>query len=243
MSDDHRKNVVRTFDQLWDDFQQMPKWDRLSQTILDVLKRELGSVAGLTVLEAGSGTGRISFELGAVGADVWLLDASPKAMELSQRLFRDHQRKGSFILGSIFDLPFDSGYFDVVWNAGVLEHFLEAGQVLALCEMLRVCKDGGIVITINPYRYSICYRIGKWYMEKHKLWKVGYEQPIGSLRRVARMAGVSVSREYPCGFADSIDFLPNVRGAWRAVRFLRRMEKSFRFLQRFGYLLVTVLRK
>ena len=49
------------------------EWDSLSGLIFNVIEKEAKDINGLNILEAGSGTGRISMRLAQRGANVTLL--------------------------------------------------------------------------------------------------------------------------------------------------------------------------
>lgn len=82
------------------------------------------------VLEVGAGTGKLQ----DIVDDYVGLDLSHTA----RRFFHK-----PFVQGSATELPFRDGEFDVIWTINVLEHVPE--PELALVEMRRVLKDGGIL--------------------------------------------------------------------------------------------------
>ncbi len=232
------------------------EWDYLSQVILQVLEEEIGHVAGKKIAEAGSGTGRISFQLAKKDAKITLIDYGVEALQLSRSMFAAGGSSGDYVLADISDLPFCEGSFDVVWNAGVLEHNLYDKQGEILRSLIRLCKDGGIIITLNPYSKSPAYRAGKWMLEHLRRWPFGEEYPIRSIRDVARDQDLSLVREYPIGFVvslvESYKFLPkklSAAGVFQRlsdffVRNAHRLTQIDRFLSRTvgGYLIVSVIR-
>ena len=50
--------------------------------------------------------------------------------------------------------------------------------------MLRVCKSHGKVIILVPYSKAVLYRIGKWIREKLKIWNVGQEMPLKTMKHL-----------------------------------------------------------
>jgi 2-polyprenyl-3-methyl-5-hydroxy-6-metoxy-1,4-benzoquinol methylase len=148
---------------------------------LGILKRVLGDLRGLTVLDAGSGTGLNSLALAARGARVTLLDIAPQALAIAKTYYDEQGLEATLVSGSIFALPFEDETFDVVWNTGVIEHFEPAERRLAVHEMLRVMKRDGTLITINPNARARIYRFAKEWAERHGRWDVGFELPIDTL--------------------------------------------------------------
>ena len=243
----------------WQGQTHMPAWDYTSQIVLEVLRASIGSITDTAVLETGCGTGRISLALARAGARVSCIDISPEAAALAKRLFGEAGVPIQVSVASLFELPFPSGRFDVVWNAGVLEHFSEPERADALRELLRVVKPGGLVITLNPYRFAGLYRLGKWLAERAGKWPYGHEDPVATLTAASAGLPCRASKEYSTGFyvilIESLRvsrlFLPLVRGLRAGFVWLHRsrlggfLRWTDRVLCRLfgGYLLVSVFRK
>jgi SAM-dependent methyltransferase len=113
---------------------------KLAAMELEAVHSLLGETTTGTVLDLGSGTGRISAAFEQWGFDVTSTDAS-EAMRtiLQERFGREaiHACMGEA-------LPFDDDSFDVVVSIRVLKYV--QNWEFALCEMQRVCKPGGVVI-------------------------------------------------------------------------------------------------
>jgi len=101
--------------------------------------------AGAAILEAGCGTGLILKELApharaAVGIDI------------SQGMLAQARRRGLDVVhGSVTDLPFTDGHFDLCYSFKVLAHVERIERALA--EMARVVRPGGHLVAefYNPY--------------------------------------------------------------------------------------------
>jgi ubiquinone/menaquinone biosynthesis C-methylase UbiE len=174
----------------------------LTRSVCSVLVRESGCrVAGKRMLEAGCGTSNIAVELASDGALCYQFDISPTALDISRETFAKRGSRGFLVRGDLFSLPFEDKSLDIVWNVGVLEHLTPELQDRALSEMLRVCKVGGKVVTLNPYARGYIYCLGKWLAEKTGRWPLGYEVPILTLApNLKRVAPDSVVREFSFGF-------------------------------------------
>jgi ubiquinone/menaquinone biosynthesis C-methylase UbiE len=106
------------------------------------------AVAGREVLDAGCGVGygaEILAEAGA--ARIVGLDVSPEAVQ-DATLRADSI--GEFVLGDLERLPFAPRSFDVVVCFEVIEHVRR--RELALDELRRVLRSGGVLIVSSPNR-------------------------------------------------------------------------------------------
>jgi ubiquinone/menaquinone biosynthesis C-methylase UbiE len=135
-------------------------------------------IRGKTILETGSGTGRISLRLAREGAEVLLLDISRDIIKFSKKIFKDSRSEGVFIVGDIFHLPFRSNTLDIVWNSGVLEHYTRTEQRKVFDEAMRVLKIGGSLIIIVPNSEALIYNLFRKLDVKLRRWRFGYEEPI-----------------------------------------------------------------
>lgn len=232
-------------------------WDYLSQVVLQAVNGAIGDPRGKDIAEGGSGSGRISLYFARAGANVTLIDYGREALILSRGLFATEASAGQFVQADIFKMPFTDGSFDVVWNAGVFEHYPYSEQGEVLYSLLRICRDNGLVVTLNPFRGSIPYVAGKWVLNAIGRWPFGRELPIRSIRDVAPDPQMEVVDEYSIGFivtiVEAYKFLPAsdfwgrvfspltrlfVRAGPRLCRLDRWLSKLFG-----GYLLVSVVRK
>jgi SAM-dependent methyltransferase len=169
--------------------------DPLSEDIAKVVLPLLPKPGGTRVMEAGSGKGMISALLAERGYDVTLLDTSHEALEIGRQVFRIRQCGFRAIQGSLFAIPVPDGFYDVIWNAGVLEHFYFHEQVEAIRELVRALKPGGLLITLNPSARGWVYRAGKAVAELRGTWAVGQEFPVRTLRKHCLSLNLSLLEE------------------------------------------------
>lgn len=221
-----------------------PGYDVSSREIFKHLRAAAGPCAGKKTLECGSGTGKISALIARDGGAAHLLDYAPRALELSKQFFAAQKLRGSFTEASIFSIPFSDGSFDIVWNAGVLEHFPFEQQCAAMREMKRVCADGGLVMAINPFSRGYIYRLGKWFAERQGRWPYGDEFPMPTIRPLADAAGMTIVNEYSFGFHLQLNFLQYVpAGSFVRTVLTHLLSESRGHKLANGYLLMSVLRK
>ncbi|MEY6549888.1 methyltransferase domain-containing protein [Bacillus cereus] len=234
------------WDNLWKN-NQYSDWDEGAQTVYEVLAKEIQSFQNKKILEAGSGTGRISLRLAMEGANTTLVDFSEVAIKQAKERFSTSNIDADFIVSDIMNMAsIPDNTYDVVWNAGVLEHFDIAQQLQVLQEMKRILKPNGLLITINPNANCITYQIGKWFMERTERWAFGQELPIYTLQEVCKEAKIEFINEYSVGFRQSLDFLDaipnstNTRLAFETWYDALPIEKQQEVN---GYLLVSICRK
>jgi ubiquinone/menaquinone biosynthesis C-methylase UbiE len=102
-------------------------------------------VPGARVLEAGCGTGLILKEVAPLAKRAVGLDLSPGMLQQAR------SRGLQVVHGSVTDLPFPDGEFDLAYSFKVLAHVEKIERALA--EMARVVRPGGHVIAefYNPW--------------------------------------------------------------------------------------------
>ncbi len=100
---------------------------------------------GLDLLDVGSGPGTITADLAGLVAPgrVTALEASDAALALTHGELERRGVTARLVVGDVHDLPFPDASFDVVHAHQVLQHVSD--PVLALREMRRVCRPGGVV--------------------------------------------------------------------------------------------------
>lgn len=153
------------------------------------------------ILEAGSEIGVTSFLLKS--KNKYLLDLNNQAIEISKKLAEGigEKDKCNFIVGDMFNTEFENNYFDVVFNAGVLEHFDQDEIVLALKEYKRICKKGGKIIIGLPNHYCKVYRSAYLLgimMDRLgiKTWPYPKEYKYFDLKKSIEAAGLSLNRRF-----------------------------------------------
>lgn len=206
-----RSDVTSAWHCYWHQRRDVPVvMEPLSKEAFECLSSLVHLHCGIRCLEAGSGI--ISAELARCGADVVLIDLVWVAAAVARGTLRDRQAPGKVITGDLFALPFQDDVFDVVWNAGAVEHFRWRDQTGALREMARVSCRGGLVASFNPNQNATVYRTGKWWSQRSGRWPYGPEYPIANLAHQGRAAGLRPLRELSiCPFAQLLcaDYLPH----------------------------------
>jgi SAM-dependent methyltransferase len=113
--------------------------------------------AGCDVLDAGCGIATDGLQFARAGARYTGLDGQSAALELARRRFGLAGVSGSFVQGSVTDLPFADNSFDLVYSHGVIHHVVETER--AVDEFYRVLRPGGSVLVMVYHRNSLNYYI------------------------------------------------------------------------------------
>src|SRR4051794_30369962 len=108
------------------------------------------------VLEAGCGIGTDGVRFARAGARYTGIDFSATALALARRRFGEQRVGGTLLEGSITELPFGDGSFDLVYSNGVIHHVPDAARAVA--ELRRVLRPGGEVVAMVYHRRSLNYR-------------------------------------------------------------------------------------
>jgi SAM-dependent methyltransferase len=120
------------------------------------------------IIEVGCGTGQTL--KGFLWHDTVGFDTSLPALKLAKQNCDDQ------VQGDIFFLPFKDNSFDLVYNSGVIEHFPEPTNIIAVKMMTQITKPGGNVIVIVPNSLCLWYRIGKFVATLFGKFEFGYEE-------------------------------------------------------------------
>jgi 2-polyprenyl-6-hydroxyphenyl methylase/3-demethylubiquinone-9 3-methyltransferase len=120
-----------------------------------VLARRFGAgMAGLRVLDIGSGGGFLAEEFAALGCRVTGVDPSPVSIEAARAHAAGRGLRIDYRVGAGEELPVPDTAFDVACCCDVLEHVSDVDRVIT--ETARVLEPGGLYLfdTINRTRTS-----------------------------------------------------------------------------------------
>jgi len=177
---------------------------------------EYDQFEGKRVLEVGCGNAYTLGKYAEHGAEVYGLDITKTAIELSQRRFEYQGLNGDFRVGNAEDLPYEAEYFDCICSMGVLHHVPDTER--AVSEIFRCLKPGGRLIVMFYHRNSLLYRIA---------------MPIKGL-----LTGKSLQQ-----LVNEVDGVGNPKGDVYSKRELRDLLYSFRDIEMFaGLLQPSILR-
>jgi SAM-dependent methyltransferase len=179
------------WERFWEESQDIQDVYDTGGRVVDALLTHL-QPRGARVLEVGAGSGRDSIALRELGAEVWVVDYTPKALQLIGAQRSSGMRR---VCGNAFQLPFGDGSFDAVFHQGLLEHFRKPIDLLR--ENARVLRSGGVLLVDVPQRWHYYTPL------KHALiavdrWFAGWETEfsIGELRGMLQNVGLRSVHEY-----------------------------------------------
>ncbi|MFL5328630.1 MAG: glycosyltransferase [Gemmataceae bacterium] len=165
--------------------------------------------SGGATLEAGCGAGWQSLALARTGVfRVNVMDFSPAALDLTRRMFAREGLSATYHEDDIFHTG--SPDFDLVFNAGVLEHYTFDEQVSILRAM--GSRSRRFVLILVPNR--LCYWYWLWRLQTSAAgqWPFGTETPVVDLSAVFEAAGIQFLGETFVGRSWSEDFINNIAG-------------------------------
>lgn len=114
---------------------------------------------GKSVLDLGCGSGRWSYGLAALGANVTAVDINESALNATRNsLSKFDKVRIRYIKSSVEDLPTvldSSEKFDLVWSWGVLHHCNNFNQ--SFNNAMNYVKDGGLIYLYLYGRESVPY--------------------------------------------------------------------------------------
>jgi SAM-dependent methyltransferase len=121
-------------------------WYRGRRSVLDRVIADLRLPARAQILDAGCGSGRNMIELASHGTVTGV-----ELSATSARLARE-RGAGEVIEGSVLEMPFEAGMFDLAASLDVIEHLED--DLAALRELRRVVKPGGeLLVTVPAYQW------------------------------------------------------------------------------------------
>lgn len=182
-------------------------------------------VKGKKILEIGVGMGGDSIHFGSKGAQVFALDFTDEALAGVTRNAKKQHVKIRTVKADAHHIPFDDGYFDVVFHQGFLEHFTDPGVLLA--EQVRVLKKGGFLAVDVPQRYTT-YTLKKHLSMARGTWFAGWEREfsIRELIGIMKKNGLEIVKTYGWGYYGKLGTLRNLKlGDWYS-RIWDVIEKS-----------------
>ena len=138
MDRDYELQTHRAEDRHW--------WYRGRRTVLENVIAGLRLPARARILDAGAGSGRNMVELVRHGT-VTAIELSSTSVCVARA-----RGVGEVVEGSVLDMPFESGSFDLAASLDVIEHLED--DLGALRELRRVVTPGGcLLVTVPAYQW------------------------------------------------------------------------------------------
>ena len=148
--------------------------------------------AGERILDLGCGRGEVVLAALRAGCEVWGLDFSPAAVELTRTTVQANEPAAESRLHVLAcdaaEMDFDSGMFDCVLTSDFVEHILPERLGLIVDRVHRSLKQGGrfIVHTSPTVGYM---RFGQYVARMLELLRGAPRQPILSFKHELEVGG------------------------------------------------------
>jgi len=119
--------------------------------------RQLDRPRGARILDVGSPKDLAIMLARHRGYEIVATDILPEAIDLSRRYAKAQGLDGrgpGRVHSEVQDgraLPYPDGSFDAAYSVSVLEHIPYRGDSVAIAELLRVVRPGGLVVVTVPY--------------------------------------------------------------------------------------------
>ncbi|HKQ75504.1 MAG TPA: glycosyltransferase [Blastocatellia bacterium] len=217
-------NIIASEQEKWDNYyaslplDDAPLSDEedVSQSFNDELVERISELVptGGSILEAGCGGGWQSLALARSGKfRVTLMDFSREALRHAERLFEREQATADFILGDVFTRG-EPG-FDLVFNAGVLEHYTLKEQAAFLQGM--ASRSRNFILALAPNQ--LCYWYWIWRVQKtgEGRWPFGKETPLADFSKAFKTAGIQFLGQMFMGKTWTESFISSLSGLDREL--------------------------
>lgn len=169
--------------------------------------------------------------------DRTVIDINKRAITLVQDAASHLNMKITALVCDMFEMPLADAEFDIVFNAGVIEHFSKEDRVRAITEYSRIMRNDGLMIIAFPNHYCPPYRFAYWTMRLLGIWRFPSEYKIFDLAEEAKNSGLRVIERRTLSrgtIFNWLNFLPPAKGLFQLLD---------RFFNYEGYLTVVVLSK
>ena len=103
------------------------------------------------ILHAGCGSGMVDTDINNF-ISIYAVDISKEALLLYEK---NNKGRCKIMHGDIKNMHFENGYFDGIYNLGVMEHFEKKEIIAILNEFNRVLKEKGKIILFWPPEYGL----------------------------------------------------------------------------------------
>jgi len=144
-------NTAQNWNSFWDKSQNtQASWSK--RRILSVLDGHLNS--GMTILDAGCGSGFFSEYFCDKGLNVTALDYSENALNLTKKRTLN---RAQIVKADMLDQNFGAHLnqqFDLIFSDGLFEHFSNVDQNIIMQNLKSVLAEGGYLITFVPNLFS-----------------------------------------------------------------------------------------
>jgi len=127
--------------------------DRLDLVVKEAARRCV--LNGKRVLDIGISDGYTIGRLCQLRATVYGIDISEVAIRVCVEKLRDRNLGAVLEQGDLRKIPFDDGYFDIIFACEILEHMEGENLNSALAEVRRCLRVNGFFLATTPYKEDL----------------------------------------------------------------------------------------
>jgi SAM-dependent methyltransferase len=148
---------------------------------------------GRTLLDVGCSWGRWSIAAARKGYDAVGIDPSLGAVMAARRAARALGMNTRYVVGDARFLPFRDACFDAVFSYSVLQHMAQDDVRLALAQVARVLKPGGLskIQMASAFGVRSLYHLARRRFRPPRSFDVRYWRPAELRREFGRLIGAS----------------------------------------------------
>lgn len=210
-------------------------WDVVDRDACEIVVNRLAGKKEISVLEAGCGSGKTTFQLANFIRInlLYLMDISDKALSFAKSIENSKLKgKVKYAQGDIFNMKFDIN-FDLVWNIGLIEHYSEEEIEKIVRNMYNAVNDDGVMIIGIPNRRSIAVLkaalLGSVFGKFFLFWAPGYRNDSEILygeKKIKKIIKKVTNKEAEIGYAGSFLWV----GCFRSlIKFFDKKFKKSKF--------------
>lgn len=144
----------------------------LYEEIHNVFKK-IGLKEEDNLIELGSGSGHLSYQLARQGYHVTLLDFSKVALEKAKKLYDTNEVVAEYIQADLRESINTSKEYKIAWNSGVLEHFNDDELVKIIKNIMDIKSE--YYVFIMPNILSLPYLLYRYRQIADNNWAYGKE--------------------------------------------------------------------
>ena len=198
-----------------------------------VIEKYCQNISNPSVIEIGSSFGTTTAILPTTFKKT-LVDFSANTLDKAQQLFNALGQEVTLLTLNILDSNQPKYEYDIVFSAGLLEHFTLTERRKAITNMFRSTKNGGVMIIAIPNHYSLPYRIGYMYSVLMHKWIYPREFKIKNFQKETKnLSGIQLVERLNLDKANIYSFLPKTLSI--IFRHLDRWLKFEEYLSVFIY--------
>jgi cyclopropane fatty-acyl-phospholipid synthase-like methyltransferase len=123
--------------------------------------KDINSRHKLKVLLNGFASGRHVIYFAKEGFDTYGIDITEEAVKMVNEWLDQEKLRAKITLGDALQLPYSKGFFDIVEDWGMIEHFSLENRKIAFEQIAKVLKKDGVFILVAKNMADYYYGQGK----------------------------------------------------------------------------------